>query len=168
MPVLSRSSPWNVMLVYLLIESFILNGYKWANFIFGDSTMSFAWKLKKTAFPTYRQGTVLCSCNVSTGASGYTSISSGCRFVHIWSGFDMPTIVPHEILMESKWSILFYDILCKYTCPLLLGGGGPTCRFTTMFWGGWTPPGLCFEKVDAPRGLCFEKVAPKKTPQTIR
>ena len=38
--------------------------------------------------------------------------------------------------VPSQWNI--YGIL--NICPLLLGGGGPTCRFIAIIWGGWTPP----------------------------
>ena len=61
--------------------------------------------------------------------------------------------------------IQFSFLLCSkktITCPLLLGGPGPTCRFIAMFWGIDPPSGLCFEKVDPPVDYVLKKCPPKK------
>ena len=44
----------------------------------------------------------------------------------------------HITVYNILYSILMY-IIYIYICPLLLGGGGPTCRFIAIIWGGGPP-----------------------------
>ena len=62
------------------------------------------------------------------------------------------------------------DISCRfniyiyiYICPLLLGGGGPTCRFIAIIWGGGPPQYTMFWKSGPPQWtIIWKKGVPHK------
>ena len=75
--------------------------------------------------------------------------------------------LPYTRVLGQKvwisWQIMFlHDNVVWYkphnicifiiiTCPLLLGGGGPTCRFIAIIWGGGPPQYTMFWKSGPPQ-----------------
>ena len=55
------------------------------------------------------------------------------------------------------------NVTKMHKCPLLLGGGGPTCRFIAIIWGGGPPQYTMFWKSGPPQcTIIWKKGSPHK------